>query len=337
MAQTLAIFKDPVRPWIGSAVFTGFLLALVTFAITERVDNLEIVVLVSVIGATGFFYYLFPGSHFFAVIFANLLVLYLCAFVFLLDANFNPITEGTYVYTGFALPIASFLVGAWWKRREIRLMVNQPAESQPKFRASYPWLLPVLALVALSFLLPDRLPEPVAYKTTFLILTVFLAVIVFLASAPLCKFLLYTGNLFADFFQRVVYLAAPALAFLTLYSLNVIVFASTYRILDEITNVQHFLVGGEPTQLSFIQSIYFSLVTLATVGYGDITPISHIACLLTGLQMISGVLLLLFGFAEIMSYSRRAQHDDSNAGHGHNERSRDQSSNVRQADGINQN
>lgn len=315
-------------------MFTGFLLALVTFAITDVVDDLEIVVLLSVVCATGFFYYLFPGSQFFTVIFANLLVLYLCTFIFLLEANFKPIAESTHVYTGFALPIAAFMAGSWWKRREIRELVTQPPNSQFSFGDSYPWLLPVLALIALSFLLPNRLPKPIAYEAAFLALMAFLAVNVFLTSAPLCKFLLYTGNLFADFFQRVVYLAAPAFAFLTLYSLNVIIFASTYRILNEITNVHHFLVGGQPADLGFIQSIYFSLVTLATVGYGDITPVSHIARLLTGLQMISGVLLLLFGFAEIMSYSRKAQHDAMNAEHRHSEHSRDHSATTRQADCI---
>lgn len=44
--------------------------------------------------------------------------------------------------------------------------------------------------------------------------------------------------------------------------------------------------------LSFIQSIYFSVVTITTLGYGDITPITEIARSLTALQSLMGIILI---------------------------------------------
>jgi voltage-gated potassium channel Kch len=38
--------------------------------------------------------------------------------------------------------------------------------------------------------------------------------------------------------------------------------------------------------------LYFSLVTLSTVGYGDIVPLSGIARILTALEAVTGVLYI---------------------------------------------
>ena len=53
---------------------------------------------------------------------------------------------------------------------------------------------------------------------------------------------------------------------------------------------------------SIPKSIYWSIVTLTTVGYGDITPLSYSLRIIASIQILFGVLLLLFGFAEIRRY-----------------------------------
>jgi voltage-gated potassium channel len=63
-------------------------------------------------------------------------------------------------------------------------------------------------------------------------------------------------------------------------------------------------VNGEPRDLSFTESLHFSIITLSTVGYGDIVPLSAPVRLIVGMEIICGVLLLLFGFSEIITYSR---------------------------------
>jgi voltage-gated potassium channel len=61
-----------------------------------------------------------------------------------------------------------------------------------------------------------------------------------------------------------------------------------------------FLVHNRPAELSFSEAMYFSVITLATVGYGDITPAAPLVRALAMLEVVAGLLLLLFGFAEIM-------------------------------------
>lgn len=48
-------------------------------------------------------------------------------------------------------------------------------------------------------------------------------------------------------------------------------------------------------------ALYFSIVTMATVGYGDIVPVGHFARLLTVLEILSGVLLLVVGVSASMT------------------------------------
>jgi len=44
--------------------------------------------------------------------------------------------------------------------------------------------------------------------------------------------------------------------------------------------------------LSFIQSLYFSIVTITTLGYGDITPKTDSAMLFTALEALAGILII---------------------------------------------
>ena len=57
------------------------------------------------------------------------------------------------------------------------------------------------------------------------------------------------------------------------------------------------------------RSIYFSIVSLSTVGYGDIVPHSSLARLLASLEVICGFMLLLFGVSELLEEeSQAAEH-----------------------------
>jgi voltage-gated potassium channel len=84
----------------------------------------------------------------------------------------------------------------------------------------------------------------------------------------------------------------------------VIVFAGIYRVLDKLSTASHFSVHGQVRDITYAESLYFSIVTVATVGYGDITPVTDIARFVAAIEVVMGVLLLLFGFSEIMSYMR---------------------------------
>ena len=63
-------------------------------------------------------------------------------------------------------------------------------------------------------------------------------------------------------------------------------------------------MGGALRGLSFSESIYFSIGTISTVGYGDIIPYSNLARILSSLEVFCGIMLLMFGVSELLEYAR---------------------------------
>jgi len=51
----------------------------------------------------------------------------------------------------------------------------------------------------------------------------------------------------------------------------------------------------------FVDAVYFSTITIATVGYGDITPRIVTAKLLVISEVLFGILLLVFALAVVMA------------------------------------
>lgn len=291
--------------------FTLVLIALITLAVAEVVDYLFIVMLAAIASGVAFFYFLFPGSRFFSIAFANFLGVYVCGFVIFKDANFAPV-GGTVALVGFLLPIICFLAGAWLRRNAIRAIVTaHHLREERNFGRVFLWLLPVSVIGALTFLLPGRELSAVEYDVVFLVAMGLIAAIVFAVSHDVSMFLLDTGVLFEEFFHRTAQLAVPAFAFFTFYSLLVIVFATIYRIVDRYSDAAHFLIDGVARDITFSESLYFSLVTVSTVGYGDVVPHSDLVRIIVAVQILWGVVLLLFGFSEIIAYSRdrRTGHD----------------------------
>jgi len=138
----------------------------------------------------------------------------------------------------------------------------------------------------------------------FLALVAGVSLFVMVISRQICLFLIDTGVLFDHLFVQMSRLGRPAFAFFTLYSFSVIVFAMIYRIMDRVTESSIFLIEGQPGAISFTESLYFSLITMSTVGYGDITPASEALRVVVGIEVMVGIMLFLFGFAEIMRYAR---------------------------------
>ena len=76
--------------------------------------------------------------------------------------------------------------------------------------------------------------------------------------------------------------------------------ACLYRIADLTAPVPQFAIHAEPTRISFVDALYFSIATITTLGFGDIAPTSSLVRAITSLEVVSGLLMLLFGFSEIM-------------------------------------
>lgn len=78
-----------------------------------------------------------------------------------------------------------------------------------------------------------------------------------------------------------------ALVFFRAYLLLIFVFALCYSILD-----YGFKISGDIRALSTTESIYFSVVTITTLGYGDIIPVSTAAQILISLQALLGITVI---------------------------------------------
>lgn len=286
-------------------IFTALTVLLIAFGVTDKFGLLTIMVIAAVFAGAGIFLWLFPGSRFFVLSFANSLAIYTCVYFFLAIENF-PTAEPWAFVVGYLLPIFAFLFGAWWHRKEIRRVAyaDHLVDRHHPVRI-FAWLIPVSILSALTFFAPsfelNGSGAGLAMIGAMALTSVFIAVM----SRTICVFLIDTGLLFDQFFVRMLHLFAPAFAFFSLYSFNVIVFAMIYRIADRIADTPLFLVAGEQQSISFVDSLYFSLITVSTVGYGDITPASNAIRAVTAVEVMIGILLFLFGFFEIMRYARR--------------------------------
>jgi voltage-gated potassium channel len=247
---------------------------------------------------------LFPVSRLFSIAFANLIAVYAAIFSLFVEEVFGGV-DPALLTIGFCLPILAFVAGCWLRRDQVRAIVAHPAiRSERRMLGAFLWLFPTF-IVGGAVVLLSHVAEPIANTGVVLLgAMVLIGLIVFTVSRDVAIFLVDTGLLFEEFFFRISQQVIPAFAFLTFYSLLVILFASAYQILSQHTSEPHFYVGGAPHALSFSESIYFSIVSMSTVGYGDIVPHSSLARLLASLEVICGFMLLLFGVSELLEYTR---------------------------------
>jgi voltage-gated potassium channel len=288
--------------WLSAVIFTGVLLGLIALSIKTVAGDLAFVLLAAVAVVVYLVHRLFPGGEFFTIALANFIGIYASIFVLFIEGNFKAVTSLMQA-CGFVLPLAAFVGGAYWRRHTIRTIVlTEEVRSGPRFNRIFIWMLPVFAIGALTFMMPVHDIEPTVVTELFFVAMLAISAVVLFVSRDISIFLLDTGLLFEGFFQAASRLVTPAFAFLTFYSLLVIVFASLYTILDRFTDPPNFMIDGWPRDITFPESLYFSLVTLSTVGYGDIQPHTGFARLITATEILLGVLLLLFGFSAIISH-----------------------------------
>ncbi len=285
-------------------LFTVFLVGLIGVAVAPNLLFLPLQIGVIVL-AFGIILWIFPGSTFFAIALANFMAIYTCFFILFWESNFR-LVDPWAAFAGYGLPIAGFLAGSWWRRARIGAIVGSlKLRDEGRIGRVFLWFLPIVIIGGATFLVPGLAMSPRALDIVFLAAMLLIGLIVLRASENVATFLLDAGILFEEFFAMAARLAVPAFAFLTFYSLIVVVFAAIYRIIDRYTAVPQFLVLGERRELSFADALYFSIVTLSTVGYGDITPATNVIRVLTALELICGIVLLLFGFNEIIAHARR--------------------------------
>lgn len=278
--------------------------ALVGFAVAGGSHPLLWSIIATTGLATAFMRWLFPERPFFSLTFANLVAVYITVFAFFIEEVFGHIHPHVSAI-GFSLPILAFLAGCWIWRSAFKDVVDRPriGNEQGLLNATI-WLVPVFAVgfgvMTLSILTHGALNNDVMFLSAMALI----GAIVLAVSRSVVMFLVDVGLLFEEFFLRMSRLAIPAFAFLTFYSLLVIVFAALYAILSNQGTESHFRISNVVRPITFSESVHFSIVTISTVGYGDIVPVSNIARVLSSIEVIFGVLLLLFGVSELLEYTR---------------------------------
>lgn len=290
------------HPW--QVVLSVFLVGLIALSVAATESYLAVMVVASIVVTVGIFRIAFQSGRAFCITLANLVGVYACLFLFFSESNFQAASVWA-LSLAFTLPLIGFLAGSFRHRAAITLVAESgPPRDERQLPSVVAWLVPVFAVGALSFLVPGVGVSGGFVDIALLAASGAIALIAFAVSRDIAIFLRDTGMLFDEFFRRIAALAVPAFAFLTFYSLLVILFAALYAVLDHALGGTDFRIDGVVRAITFPESLYFSLMTLSTVGYGDIAPLSSAIRLIAAAEIVAGILLLLFGFNEIFSFAR---------------------------------
>jgi voltage-gated potassium channel len=297
--------------WLRSTAFTLLLVGLVAAAVgADWTATLSSLVTCAV--GFGFFYLLFPGGAHFGVTVANFLAIYACMFEYFRDANF-PAASRDFALGAVALPVLGFLGACIVRRRQVYSIIHarriRELEHLPRITS---WLLAALAVGAASFALPRLELDPLQQGLALLAAMALVTLFVVASVRDVILVMIDVAMVFEGVAARLDRLVRPLIAFVTFYALLVVVFACLYRIADLTTPVPQFSLHGTPARISFVDSLYYSVATITTLGFGDIAPASYLVRAITAIEVVSGILMLLFGFSEIMRSAggdRRPPHD----------------------------
>lgn len=300
--------SHPARPvrgsrfdagWRRSVIFTVVLVGLVATATDTDPLVMWLSVATSALGF-GFFYVTFAGGAHFGIVTANLLAIYGCMFEFFRHANFGQ-ADRFAVLVSLMLPVGAFLVACLVRRHQITRLIHarrlRQLDDLPRISR---WFVATLVVGAASFAVPQMGAGPADQDLYLLLAMLTIAGLIVLSIQDVVLVMVDIATVFELVAGRLDRLLMPMVAFMSFYALLIIVFACLYRIADLTTIAPQFIVAGEARRILFVEALYFSVVTMATVGYGDILPNSMLVRALSGIEIVSGIMMLLFGFSEIM-------------------------------------
>lgn len=291
------------RGFLTAIGMTLALMLVVAGGIADRDELFPLVVLTGSGLAVGALYLLFPQGPEFALATANGLAMYACIYVVLGQAGF-PQARDWARPIGFLLPVAAFILACWIRRRALR----DWAEGETTDLAHLPrfarWLVVLAGIAVLSLSLPVNRLDAIGQSLALLAAMAAIAVVSAVSVGDVVRLLVDVAAIFQAVTGRLSRLAVPMAAYSSLWALLTVVFGCLYRLADGLSRTPIFVGMDGPIRIDFPDALHFSVVTLSTVGYGDIQPHDDGIRLLAGIQMLMGQLLLLFGFYEIMRGSR---------------------------------
>lgn len=285
------------RALLATALTLGFML-LVALGVADQGWAFAAAALLIASLALGGLHLIFPHGLMFALGAANGLAVYVCLYVVIGRAAFPAAADWART-VAFLLPVLSFVLACWARREALSAAAGGAADLRhfPRFLR---WLAPTALIGVLALSVPINRSPP-DLQTIWLILGMAgIAVITAAAVSDIVRLLVDISAILRQVGRRLQHLAVPVATYVSLFALLAVGFGCLYRIADGLSRGPLFLLMGERARLSFSDALHFSVVTLSTVGYGDIQPADDGIRLLSAIQMILGQLLLLFGFAEIM-------------------------------------
>lgn len=292
--------------WLRSLGFTVGLSLLTAWGAGSAAKLLPAAVMAAAAVGLGLFYYLFPRGLHFAFGTATGLAIYTTLFVVLGGAQFPDAPDWSRP-VAFLLPVVLFLAAVWWRREALHHITRR--EEVPNLDHivhTARWLFFAVAIGVVCFALPANRLSAGAQAFALLLAMGAIGLMVAHAVQDVMRLLVDIALIMDEIAGRFRHVAVPATAFLMMYSLLVIGFASAFRIADALSIEALFHNSDGPTRLSYADALHFSVATLSTVGYGDIRPQDDGIRVLASLEVVAGQLLLLFGVAEILR-SRRAR------------------------------
>jgi hypothetical protein len=145
--------------------------------------------------------------------------------------------------------------------------------------------VPAIAGRWISYFRPDLVPPPV-FLTAGLVLIGFVV-------ATLLRFVFRAPSVNSEV------LCASISAYLMLG----IIWTIAYWLVDQLTpgGAFAFNTTGDTQSMRGFNAFYFSFITLSTVGYGDITPVSKVARMLAALEAMTGLLYVAVLIARLVA------------------------------------
>ena len=231
---------------------------------------------------------------------------YMCLYALIAIEAFEG-DHPVFAYVGCLLPLASFTWCVWRRRAELNHQLVHRRVDARLLARGIGWVVLAGSMISITGEIALEGKEATVHEVGLLAGMAAVAVGIPLVIGDLVVLLAVTGHLFKKFVARMVKRAVPVFSFLLVYIFLTMIFGALYSILDEVSGRPHFSLNGTQQALGLADAIYFSIVTISTIGYGDIVATTSAARTLASIEIIAGVVLFLFAFAEIASYDPEAE------------------------------
>jgi voltage-gated potassium channel len=293
----------------GATAEIGIGLAAVTFvaiALAPHHPVLVAVLVVTVGAVVAVVRRFLPDTPYLAATLAVCIPLYICVFGLIALKTFHG-AHPLVAYGACVLPLVALVLGVRHRRGELTRRLAAKGKPERLLVRGLGWLIVATLILFTTGQIAIAQETVIGHSVPLFAGMLVIAALVYLVIADLVLLLAATGHLFVVFIRRMLRRVVPVFSFLVVYSFLVMGFGTFYSILDSLAGRPQFSVIGTVRPIEFSEAIYFSMVTLSTIGYGDIVPVTSLAQTFVMLEVMFGVVLLLFAFAEIASYDPDAE------------------------------